>query len=205
MSDWSNAQNWERAWHDNCINSFHEESKQLVYAEKMGLVRTPTLKTPYNFDLGGESVLDIGGGAYSLLLKCVNFKDSHSTVLDPLMSSYPQWVLARYEELGVFAHTCKGEEAREFLPELIFDEVWIYNVLEHCEDPEKVIQNAKKMGKIIRIFEWVNTRLNDGHIHSLKESELNTWLGGSGKVETIKRGGAVGECYYGIFLGDHYA
>lgn len=201
-TDWEKAQDWEMAWHDNCINSFHEEEKQLVYAEKMGLVRKPTPKTPVNFDLGGISVLDIGGGAYSLLLKCVNF--SEATVADPLMHRYPKWVLERYKELGVTPLSAKGEDLENAKP---VDEVWIYNVLEHCEDPYKVVQNAKKLGKIIRFFEWIDTTrgVNVGHIHAFTRDKLNKWLGGEGKVEMFNRSGAVGKGYFGIFLGDNYA
>jgi 2-polyprenyl-3-methyl-5-hydroxy-6-metoxy-1,4-benzoquinol methylase len=34
-----------------------------------------------------------------------------------------------------------------------YDEVWIYNCLQHTQDPELIIQNAKKSAKILRIFE----------------------------------------------------
>ena len=96
--NWKKAQEWEADWHGNCINSLNEEQKQIVYAEKMGLTLSPTPKTPYNFDLNGKSILDIGGGAYSLLLKCVNFTDSY--VADPLVNRYPEWVIRRYNSIG---------------------------------------------------------------------------------------------------------
>lgn len=217
MSDWNKAQEWELNWHDNCINSLYEEEKQIVYAEKMGLVRTPNAKTPYVFNLNGASVLDIGGGAYSLLLKCINFHtdlSDRSIVVDPLMDKHPEWVRERYKCLGVTTLSIKGEEMTRsvldmlgFDADFIYDEVWIYNVLEHCEDPEKVIKNALKLGKIVRLFEWIETSLgvNVGHIHSFKADQLDAWLGGQGKVELIKRGGANGLAYYGIFKGESYA
>lgn len=204
MNEWQTAQEWEQAWHDNCINSFHEEEKQMVYAEKMGLVKVRTAKSPHNYNLEGKNILDIGGGAYSLLLKCLNI-GSYTTVIDPLMNKHPDWVRERYECLGVTPLAMKGEDVDEAFQDVTFDEVWMYNVLEHVEDPEKIVKNAKKLGKIIRIFEWVDTRVNIGHIHSLSEENLNKWLGGFGKCEVIARGGANGKCYYGIFLGDKYA
>lgn len=36
-TQWAQAQEWERDWHGNCANSFHEEQKQYVYAQRMGL------------------------------------------------------------------------------------------------------------------------------------------------------------------------
>ena len=196
---WEKAQEWELDWHSNCINSFHEEEKQLVYAEKMGLIPTPTPKTPVNFDLDGKSVLDIGGGAYSLLLKCVNF--SHGTVVDPLMAKHPKWVKARYAEAGIVAVSETGEK---FKSNMTYDEVWIYNVLEHVKSPKKVIDKTLELGRVVRIFEWLDTRENTGHPHTLKEKQLNKWLGGSGKVEKVNRGGAVGSAYYGVFKGERY-
>lgn len=202
MTDWEKAQNWEHNWHGNCVNSFHEEEKQLVYAEKMGLVKISTPKSPHNFNLENKRILDIGGGAYSLLLKCLNI-GADSFVIDPLMDRHPLWVKERYKSLGINTLSLKGEDIDSFLP--IFDEVWIYNVLEHTEDPEKIIQNAQKISKLIRVFEWLDTRINEGHIHSLSEEKMNFWLQGFGQTEQIARGGAYGKCYYGIFLGEHYA
>lgn len=201
LSKWQDAQAWEQSWHGTCTNSLNEEQKQIVYAEKMGLIRTPTPKTPYNFDLNGEKILDIGGGAYSLLLKCVNYAEG-TVVADPLMDKHPKWVIERYKEVGIEPSNLAGEDI--LMLNEVFDTVLIYNVLEHVLNPQEIIHNARKVSKVIRIFEWVGTRLNEGHIHSLKEKDLNEWLGGEGKVEVINRGGAVGKCYYGVFKGDLY-
>jgi len=203
---WEKAQAWEINWHGNCSNSLNEEQKQLVYAEKMGLVRTPNPKTPYEFDLQKKSILDIGSGPYSLLLKCSNF--SHAVASDPLMSQFPKWVIDRYANSGIFCISRKAEEFTGdeplYPPITIFDEVWIYNVLEHVISPKEIIKNVRGLSRVIRIFEWLDTRTNVGHPHTLEEAKLNRWLGGDGKVEEIRRGGAVGKCYYGIFKGDKY-
>ena len=126
------------------------------------------------------------------------------------MAKYPEWVIKRYHTLDILPLDIKGEEIATGMTivdkDLAFDEVWIYNVLEHCEDPKKVIDNAKKIGKIIRLFEWVDTGVgvNSGHIHSFTEQQLNEWLGGQGKTDLIKRGGATGHAYFGIWKGDNY-
>lgn len=209
MTEWETAQEWEEQWHSNCVNSLNEELKQIVYAEKMGLIRKPTSKTPYNYDLEGKSVLDIGGGAYSLLLKCENFKknregDLGTSVIDPLMDKYPEWVIKRYETAGIVCKEMKGENLNT-KSEVVFDECWIYNVLEHTENPEKVCSNAIKVGKIVRVFEWLGVPKNVGHPHTLNENDLNKWLKGQGRVEQVNRDGAVGLAYYGVFLGEKYA
>jgi 2-polyprenyl-3-methyl-5-hydroxy-6-metoxy-1,4-benzoquinol methylase len=191
--DWKDAQSWEKDWHGNCVNSIGEELKQLVYARKMGIEITRNAYTPYNIEMPGKSVLDIGGGAYSLLLK-VNAETK--VVIDPLMEDFPFWVAARYDGAGIDHRALKGET---FKIDKIFDEVWIYNVLQHTENPEEVIKNAKAHGKLIRIFEWIDTPTNIGHIHTLTEENLNSWLGGSGKVEQLNENGCVGKAYYGVF------
>lgn len=205
MDKWSKAQEWEREWHGNCVNSIGEELKQFAYAHKMGIKFTPNEYTPYNIDLKGKSVLDIGGGAYSLLLKAIN--KPVCFVADPLMNKYPQWVVQRYVEAAIFPLSTAGEdlpEISEFGDGQSVDEVWIYNCLQHTRDPEKIIKNARNIGKVIRIFEWINTKTNVGHPHSLNADLLNQWLGGEGKTGNINEYGAVGEYYAGIFKGDHY-
>jgi len=188
---WLKAQRWETNWWGNCISTFGEETKQLLYARKMGLMFHHDGKSPYNIDMQGKRVLDIGGGPCSLLLKCVNVKGK---AIDPLCP--PLWVLGRYASAGIGYQMTAAENINEN----DWDEVWIYNVLQHVEDPEKVIANAKRAGKLIRIFEWIDTPTNQGHPHSLTEECLNKWLGGEGKVEVLKgENTCSGKCYYGIF------
>jgi 2-polyprenyl-3-methyl-5-hydroxy-6-metoxy-1,4-benzoquinol methylase len=199
LQTWQAAQEWEKNWHGDCVNSLNEELKQLTYARKMGLKLSPTLKTPYNFDLEGKTVLDIGGGAYSLLLKCSNFQQA--AVIEPI--HYPQWIHGRYEanRIKLIEHAAEDMYADEnqIYEERIYDEVWIYNVLQHVQDPQKIVNNSRRAGKLIRIFEWVDNGISPGHIHDLKEEKLNEWLRGEGKVEFINEGGCVGKCYYGVF------
>lgn len=197
MSNWNEDQEWEREWHGNCVNSLNEELKQLVYAKRLGLRMEHDGKTPYSFDLRRVSVLDIGGGPYSLLLKCHNF--TKALVADPC--AYPDWVYERYKAMGINFVMVPGEE----LPDLgIYDEVWIYNVLQHTMDPGKIISNARKLGKMIRVFEWIENGISVGHPQNLTEKDMNEWLGGYGKVEHLNESGCVGLGYYGIFKGDHF-
>ena len=196
MSIWSEAQKWEGSWWGTCQNTYGEEEKQLLYANRMGLQNFHNGKSPYNFDLQGKSVIDIGGGPCSILIKCVNVV---GTVIDPL--PLPEWVSERYKLADI--KYIRGEGEVCLVNTGHFDEVWIYNVLQHTSDPEAIIKNAKKYGKIIRIFEWVDTVSNEGHPHILTENKLNEWLGGEGKVEMLNgQANCSGRCYYGIFIGN---
>lgn len=199
MERWEKAQEWEQWWWGSCTNTLGEEVKQLLYAEKMGLKSFHDGKSPYNFDLGGASVLDIGGGPTSLLLRCTNFEEA--TVVDPL--DVPDWVLQRYDAAGIMYLQHRAEDIRWLFGLGSWDEVWIYNVLQHTHDPQFIISNARKQGKIIRVFEWIDTPTNEGHPHALAEELLNDWLGGKGKTEVLNgQNTCYGKCYYGIFLGN---
>lgn len=193
MQSWKQAQIWESTWWGNCVNSLNEERKQLVYAKKMGLVLSANEKTPYQINMQNASILDVGGGPVSILLKCVNLKGK---VIDPI--KFPVWVYKRYECANIDYEIIKAEDMNE----QDWDEVWIYNVLQHCENTKKVIINCQKAAKIIRIFEWIDTPSNIGHPNSLSEKQLNEWLRGEGKVEIINQNGCKGKAYYGIFPTD---
>ena len=202
INEWEEAQKWERDWHYNCVNSYNEEAKQLIYAKKMGLKTMSSSKTPYRFQFAGESILDVGGGPYSLLLKCEGF--SRAVVVDPCI--YPDWVYARYDICKIEHIASPGEELDKVfnLKKDIFDEIWFYNVLEHVYNPEEIVKNAIGLGKIIRVFEWIDTYVSNGHPNILTGDCLNKWLKGVGKVETLTEGHCKGKAYYGIFKGNHY-
>lgn len=190
-----NNQDWEKDWWGNCTNTLREEEKQLEYAKRMLIDVKFNSKEQYEIDCGNKSILDIGGGPVSLLLKCKNVK---GIVIDPC--NYPSWVAIRYDVAGIEYIKTKGEE----FVEGEFDEVWIYNVLQHVDCPECVCKNALKLGKIVRVFEWINMGVSPGHPHNLTEDGLNLWLGGYGKTEKINVNGCHGHCYYGVFRGDKY-
>lgn len=191
QTEWKEAQEWEREWHGTCQNSYGEEEKQLLYAEKLGLKFFNNGKSSYNIDMHDVRVLDIGGGPCSLLLKCVNVR---GVVVDPL--SFPPWVRLRYEEAGIELLQQQGER----LELNGFAECWIYNCLQHTEDPESVIANAHEAAKLIRIFEWIDTPANIGHPHSLSAQQLDEWLEGEGRIEQIAgAANCFGKAYYGIF------
>lgn len=191
---WNRAQEWEADWWGKCLNTYGEEEKQLLYASRMGLKFFHNGKSPYNIDAGYASVIDVGGGPNSLLLKTVN--RAGSAVLDPL--AMPEWVKERYRAADIMLLQKPAEEFR--CDACDFDEVWIYNCLQHTENPQAVIANARHNGRLIRIFEWIDTEVNIGHPHSLTKEMLDDLLAGYGKVEALSgQANCYGRCYYGIF------
>lgn len=189
---WKRATQWEEAWWGNCVNTYGEQEKQILYAQKMGLEFVHDGKSPYNIVIAGENILDIGCGPTSLLLKCVDF--NQAVGVDPIR--FPAWVLERYKAAHIKFVQKKAEEYFAHG----FDEAWIYNVLQHTENPQAVIKNAQLAAKVIRLFEWIDTPTNTGHLHTLTQETLDRWLGGNGKVEQLNgQGNCFGKAYYGIF------
>lgn len=190
---WAQAQDYEREWWGDCSNTFGEELKQLIYAEKMGLKFHEAGGVPFIIDLEGKTVIDIGGGPVSLLLKAIN---GTRIVIDPC--KYPDWVKQRYKECGIKYYGYPGEE----VPDGMFvnvDMVFCYNVLQHTKDPEKIIKKAKQ-AKQIRMFEWVDAEVNAMHPHTFTQEQLEKWLGAKGTVEEFNGiNGLFGRGFYGIF------
>lgn len=194
---WEDDQKFEKEWWGDCTNTFTEETKQLTYAYKMGLTCYASNGKWPCYNIEGKNIIDIGGGPVSLLLKCEN-RGATSRVEDPCR--YPDWVKLRYAVAGIGYGSTKGEDVQ--YPQYtskIWDEVWIYNVLQHTEDPKKIIQNARTLVPVIRIFEWIDIPAHEGHPQELKEEDLNKWLGGIGTTEWLSENGCHGRSYYGVF------
>ncbi len=184
-------QEWEAEWWAGCFNTFGEEAKQLTYAHLMGLVNEPRDGKWPVYDLRGSTVIDLGGGPASMLLKTVG---GNGVVVDPC--PYPKWVADRYAAAEI---DYRIEPAEQFRLPTRFSECWIYNVLQHVVDPEEVIASARANAYTLRIFEWVESGVSIGHPHSLKVADLDSWIGGKGRFGHIDENGATGLAYWGVF------
>jgi len=147
------------------------------------------------YDLQGKSIVDIGGGPVSMLLKAVGHHGS--AVIDPC--DYPEWITDRYLDAGILFSKQRGEDIT--IKHYLCDEAWIYNVLQHTDSPETIIDNARRMASTVRLFEWIDIPAYLGHPQELKAQLLDEWLGGHGTVEEMNENGCVGRAYYGVFSG----
>lgn len=182
---------YEAAFWGDCTNTLGEELKQLVYARCMGLERSY-----YSFDVHGKRILDVGGGPVSLLLKTVNLRDG--CVVDPIR--WPAWVIERYAVKNIRVVMSRGEDFRVDGRAPQWDEVWIYNVLQHVEDPERVISRARDAAPVLRLFEWIDMPAYAGHPHTLTAGKLTEWIGSYGGVEEFKgESGCYGRAFFGVF------
>jgi len=189
MTDWQQHNIWKQAWWGSCQNTFEEQLKQDVYA---GYMKLEQFAVPGHwYDMRQKTILDIGGGPCSLLLRCKNFK--RGTVVDPC--PYPIWVAYRYQIANVEYIV---EPAESFIPDMMYDECWIYNCLQHVEDVDKIANMARTSCKKLRIFEYIEVGVCPGHPNNLTEAWLDKAFNKKGLV--IKLDGlARGKCYYGVF------
>jgi len=184
-------------WGD-CYNlkALGEIVKQTTYAKEMGIF--DEYGDEYgDVDLDGASVTDIGSGPWSLLLRCYNA--GKLTAVDPI--TWPPSVFRRYETYNIEFINKGGEEIGD-LP--MADEVWLYNCLQHAEDPTLILQNAKKIGRRIRIFEWLNTPVDKYHLHTLTQESLAAALTGT-KPEGVRIVSLAGLCSGTAFVGSFIA
>lgn len=188
MTKWEKAQEWEKQWWqdatNNCTNTTDEERKQYVYAQHMGLL----VDDWGRIDLQGKSVLDIGGGPCSLLLKTIN--RGYCRVHDPM--EYPAWVEERYVASGICYEQMRAEDSNMYGWAEAADEVWVYNVLEHVDDLDAVMDLlTSDRIKCLRIFEWVDNKEDEGHLHVIRKEWLESKLGPGQNVEVTFPNGVV--------------
>jgi len=177
---------FEKNFWGDCTNTFDEDQKHYVYGRCMGLVRSH-----YSFLVKNKNILDIGGGPSSMLLKCQDL--GRGKIIDPI--EYPAWTRQRYLSKNIVVDVINGED----ITETGWDEVWIYNCLQHTHDPGLIIANALLAAPVLRLFEWINLPSHPGHPHQLTEQTLNSWLGGWGTTSKIAEAGCFGQAYYGVF------
>lgn len=200
MSDtWEKAQVQEAKYWGNCYSAatFSELQKQYVYAREMGLESFADVYG--DFDLQGKSILDVGGGPWSILLRSYNY--SRAVVADPL--AVPPSVLRRYKNYGIDFQSTPGEKLDT---NDHFDEVWIYNVLQHVIDPAEIIKRIQNLATRVRIFEWVYIPTDTCHPHLLTPEGLSNWFSGSRiervSIKQLNEQQCVGQAFIGVFLND---
>jgi len=181
---WAEVQHHEAEYWGNCLGmrAWGEFVKQEMYGREMGLF------SDYGDEQGelnmrGKSVMDVGGGPVSMTLRCINA--GRLIVVDPC--EWPASVLRRYQVYGIEFIQESGENLHaQSLGQ--HDEVWVYNVLQHTQNPKAVLNNALarvKSGGVLRLFEWLNIPADDCHPHVLTAEWLLNTLAGT-RVEQIR-------------------
>ena len=178
--DWNETQKHEADYWGNCLGmtAWGEFCKQEMYGREMGLFSD--YGTPDGeLDLQGKDVLDVGGRPVSMTLRCINA--GQRIVADPCQ--WPASVLRRYDYYGIQFLRIPAVRLgpNSSIAARPIDKVWIYNVLQHVQDPEKVIDNAVARiapGGVLRMFEWCYIPADKCHPHVLTPELLLNALQG---------------------------
>jgi 2-polyprenyl-3-methyl-5-hydroxy-6-metoxy-1,4-benzoquinol methylase len=181
---WHEAQVFERGWYSHHAKGAAKRHNALV-AELVGL-------THENLDLSRSSVLDVGAGGFSLLQRV---KTRRGVAVDPLFFGELEQSYADAKIQRVFA-------CAEDLPNLFyfseFDEVWLFDVVQHVIDPARAVHAASCLARRVRIFEWLHTGL-----HKLKAKFFTTrFMRWEKKVEATGRVnhlGFTGEYFFAVY------
>lgn len=179
ISEWEQASKYERGWWGDCRGSHvdNEVVKQREYARHMAI--------PLD-DMLMRSVLDLGGGPCSIMLQCRNVGPD-SLVVDPCC--YPGWTTERYNSALIRVAQIKAER---FVTGTFYNEKWMYNVLQHVESPVDVLKSLLRVpAYTMRIFEWINIPIYEGHLHVITPELLEDTLRVKGRIVTPSFG--VGE------------
>jgi len=165
-SGWEEAIEWEAGWWGKEHGPHWDEEikKQKTYARLMEL--------PADLDMSGKAILDVGCGPASMLLRA---KFDEAVGVDPLPMS--KKVKQQYKDAGIRLFNSKAEDMfdgrMKGMRGIVFDEVWIYNCLQHVDNPQKILSKIKlatvKPGACVRLFEWIDLGVCPGHPHNLTE------------------------------------
>ncbi len=192
---WNLAQNYEKNWwsqHEQGISTTYFENSALELIEVYNQISKLTKNT---------RILEIGSGAFGI----VNFiSESECRFgVDPLeyyYGSVAEFVGKR--EKNVKYITGKGEE----LPfNESFDIIIMDNVLDHCEDPNRVINEVKRLskkgtlvffrqntynwyGKMMRFFMELLT-IDKGHPFTFTKSNIRSFFSSDFELKKKSRNG----------------
>jgi SAM-dependent methyltransferase len=157
QKEWEAAQAWERNWWLNNPQMYAIEiQKSAVVAGWLGIQNMPH-----------KNVVDIGCGPFSLLQR---FTVAAGCAVDPI--DYGPLEIG-YKVANIRRVCCRGEDIGHYLSDERFDEAWIYNCLQHVEDPAAILQQAIKIAERVRLFEWVNIPPYTGHLQLLTAAILS--------------------------------
>jgi hypothetical protein len=182
---WLDAQNGEKIYHEKDTVELSLEMYRNSYNYYFKYLNI-------NPDLNQKSVVEIGPARIAGLLFCTNYSKSYiiePTPYDGIDHLYQNKNLKIIKEK---AEICNFPNV---------DEVWILNLMQHVQDPDKLIDIAKKKSKIIRFFEPIDLSTNNEHPYSFSEQDYKNYFGDCVKIYNPcgEPGFHGAKCVYGIF------
>ena len=164
---------------------------QVVHYDMPGAYRSTRNIFNYlnlSFNQQDKVITEIGCGPFPSVMFCAV---TSAMVFEPLFPAPKHCPI----------HIHWNQEAfEEFKPQFFTDEVWLFNVLQHVIDPEKIIAKAKEVAPVIRFFEPVDYPTCVYHPHTFSQADFERWFPNSVKRYTDRLPGFFdADCVYGTW------
>jgi hypothetical protein len=188
---WTAAQIIERRFHCDEHPSLPPLAQRRAQEAAMRRLYAGLLRIPFTGERAAgqpfPSVTDFGCGPESLLL-CTDVDHAHSVAVDPL--EFSEEDERRYRDLCIRRDRVKGEAFHDQQTE----ESWLYNCLQHVEDPTGLLVRAAQTARnVVRIFEWVDVPPDALHLHVIR----------AGAIEEVLRDHGFGRLYVTTGVSSH--
>lgn len=181
---WQQAQKAEREFHDKRTLEEKINEYGSFYATTMCLLEMQDLQISDALEVG---CADIPALYFQDAPDCAICEPMPSPDLDEICASR-----------DIVLYRCKFEDMDD---ELRFSEIWLFNVMQHVQDPEKFIAKAKRIGRTIRFFEPIDWPIEMYHPFSYTIDDYKRWFGDC--VQFYKGGSIKGfheaNCAYGVW------
>jgi len=161
MVETISQERWEEAQRGEDLFYQHNYENETVYKNATSIILENYFNINLETDLVGKKILECGGGCYPASYFCTGIKKVVN--VEPLYDKFPDSVKEKLLDKKIESVSIPFED---YTTKIKFDEVWFFNVLQHVRDPLLQIENAKKIAKTIRVFEPINTSVNNEHPHS---------------------------------------
>lgn len=176
---WKIAQKYEKTWWENISNEINLEFYERFAAEAV------TLLKPFITLDKEKYVLEIGSGAAGII---TFINSNYKFAIDPLEDFYSTIpIFTSIRDIRVKYSKAMAEDM-PFIDEY-FDLIIIDNVLDHCENPDRVIQEMRRIlkpegiiyfrqntyhfwGKLIRSL-METLKIDKGHPYTFLKRDLN--------------------------------
>lgn len=160
---WENAQIHELKHHhfsDNEITHYHDG-----YRKIFGFLGCN------EESFAAKSILEVGPALHPAL----SYVSARKKVcVEPMFESFEKANKMRFVESGIEVISMPFEEID--FDDQIFDEIWLFNVLQHVIDPDDILKKSKKIAKLIRFFEPINCGTDVCHPHEFDLSYFRNFF-----------------------------
>jgi len=152
-------------------------------------------------ELKGKFIIEIGSGDFPALIFCSNYAKSY--IIEPIGSVFLH--MSRQNQNIIHINN-KAEIV--LLKKNLLDfkkensEVWLLNVLQHVQEPDKIIELSKEVASIIRFFEPINYPVDKMHIHEFTLAYFKKHFGDCVKhykTNPKAKFFHTHECAYGVY------